>query len=75
MRVVGTDGARTILTHMGKFEQGMTRDVCRDILYGWSEVNNQLTIMERLFRDNGIILLYQSKASPMLNMTEVLVGL
>ncbi len=72
MRVIGRKGCRRVLEDLGQWRDKMTVQEARDVLWQWEEVTKQMTRIEQLCYDNGIVLMYQSKAHPVFNPTEVI---
>jgi hypothetical protein len=72
MRLIGTQGCKSVLQAHGKWRDGMKLAEARDILWQWKEVRSQKTIIEALCNEAGVILLYEPKAHPVFNPTEVL---
>lgn len=68
---IGLSGCRSVLEKLGRWRDGMQLKECRLILWQWSEVLAQMSRLEQLCHNNGIILVYESKAHPGFNPTEV----
>lgn len=71
MRDIGLLGCKSVLEKLGKWKEGMHLPEARHLLYQWDSVINQMTRIEALCYEHGIVLIYQSKAHPLFNPTEV----
>jgi len=70
MRVIGLKGCRQVLQDLGHWREKMTLQEARNVLWQWEEVSKQMTRIEKLCYDHGVVLLYESKAHPVFNPTE-----
>lgn len=71
MRDVGTRGLRSVLMEIGEWHDNMTRVDARAALWKWTKVVKQMSRIEQLCYEHGVVLVYQSKAHPIFNPTEV----
>lgn len=71
MREIGLKGCQSVLQDLGLWKDGMKLKDARDLLWKWDHVTAQMSRLEKLCHDNGVILIYQSKAHPQFNSTEV----
>ncbi len=71
MRLIGTQGCRSVLESRGMWRDGMKLTDARDTLWHWKEVCKQKTIIEQLCNETGIVLIYEPKAHPVFNPSEV----
>src|ERR1700733_4903977 len=69
-QVIGTRGYESMLTELGLWRDGMRRAEAQQLMWDSEPVRAQLTILEKLYRDNGIILLYEPKAHPIFSAIE-----
>jgi hypothetical protein len=72
MDVIGNKGLRSVLTDMARWKAGMRLQEARELLWSSSLVQSQLTMIEEICRENGIILIYNAKAHPWFAMIEKL---
>lgn len=72
MKGIGMRGLKTVLQQRGLWKEGMSLDDARDIMWSQPDVMSQMTRIERLYYDNGIVCLYVPKAHPVLSAVEVL---
>ena len=72
MRLIGVHGLRTVLTAMGQNINGMLVEDMQKLLWECSIVQEQLTTLERLCRERGVILIYNPKSPPRFSPCEVL---
>lgn len=71
MRIVGTRGCRSVLQDLNLWRNGMRLKESRELLWKWPEVQGQMSRIEQLCQSNGIVLMYEPKAHPVFNPTEV----
>lgn len=71
MRHIGVFGLRTVLTAMGINVDGMSVDAMRRKLWECRVVVEQLTMLEELCKERGVVLLYNPKAPPRFSPCEV----
>ena len=74
MRLIETQGCRSVLESRGRWRDGMHLNDARDELWCWAEVCKQKTIIEQLCNESGIVLLYETKSHPIFNPSEVLLS-
>jgi hypothetical protein len=67
MKGIGLRGLKHVLKQRGKWEKNMSLDKARDIMWEQPDVKAQLTRIEQLCFENGIVALYEPKAHPVLN--------
>ena len=72
MQHIGTLGCVSVLKMYGMWSDDMNLTKAREILWKWNLVTDQMTRIEKLCYDRGVLLLYQSKAHPQFNATEVI---
>jgi hypothetical protein len=71
MQLIGMLGLRSVLEHLGRWEEGLRLDAARHRLFAWDAVRDQLTRIEALCKQHGIVLVYNPKAHPFFNPIEV----
>jgi len=65
MRLVGFRGMESVLTSLGRWPDGGLRVAdARALLWEWDKVREQLTQVEQLYLEHGILLIYNPKAHP-----------
>lgn len=69
---IGLKGLKSTLIEVNLWRDGMTLKEARDILWKWDVVKAQMSRIEKLCAENGIVLVYESKAHPGFNPGEVL---
>jgi hypothetical protein len=71
MKVIETQGCRSVLESRGKWRDGMKLTEAREVLWHWSEVCKQKTLIEEMCNEAGVVLLYEPKSHPIFNPSEV----
>ena len=70
MRLIGKLGLKSVLRRLGKFENGRLVPQMKNILWNWSEVMTQPTLLESTAYEKGGLLLYNTKSHPQMNAIE-----
>jgi hypothetical protein len=70
MNLIGLRGLRSVLEEHGRWKEGMLADEARSVLWKSKMVQSQMTEVEEICRNYGVVLLYNSKAHPWLAMIE-----
>lgn len=70
MNLIGLRGIRSVLEEHGRWKEGMLADEARSVLWKSKMVQSQMTEVEGICRNFGVVLLYNCKAHPWLAMIE-----
>ena len=73
MTTIGFRGLESVLRQRGLWGLGLKLNETRDIMWSQPDVVAQMTRIEKLCFDHGIVLLYEPKAHPVFNAAEVLI--
>lgn len=68
---LGLAGLKTALTRLRLWRDGMRLDEARQVMWRTEQVVRQRSRIEQLCHENGIVVIYESKAHPIFNPTEV----
>lgn len=71
MKGIGLRGLESVLKNRNLWCKGMLLKDARDIMWEQPDVKAQMTRIEQLCYNNGVVLLYEPKAHPPFNASEV----